>query len=163
MEQTRLTHDHHGGLVVFLIGMTIAKPWRPDLWLPVFTAMPRMLRELETREGSGLLGYEYLLMGPHPTVLQYWDGPESLYAYAADRDSRHLPAWREFNQRARAHPGAVGIWHETYVVDSAETLYNNTRPRGLARATRAVPAATGRAAARRVSLTRGPGQPHARA
>lgn len=135
----RFTHDHDGGLVVFLIGMTIGKPWRPDLWGPVFTAMPRMLRELTDDEDSGLLGYEYVLLGG-PAVLQYWSSADKLYAYAASRDARHLPAWRAFNERARAHPGAVGIWHETYVVDRAESVYNNLqRPRGLAAATRAVP------------------------
>jgi len=35
----RMTHDSHGDLVVFLIGMRINKPWRPDLWLPVFLAV----------------------------------------------------------------------------------------------------------------------------
>ena len=34
-------------LAVFLIGMTVRKPWRLDLWGPAFTAMPRMLRELD--------------------------------------------------------------------------------------------------------------------
>jgi hypothetical protein len=42
----RMTHDYDGDLVVFLIGMRINKPWRPDLWLPVFFAMPAMLAEL---------------------------------------------------------------------------------------------------------------------
>ncbi len=37
---SRMTHDYDGDLVVFLIGMRINKPWRPDLWLPVFNAMP---------------------------------------------------------------------------------------------------------------------------
>mgnify|MGYP003693751701 CR=1 FL=1 len=43
---SRMTHDHDGDLVLFLIGMRINKPWRPDLWLPVFNAMPAMLAEL---------------------------------------------------------------------------------------------------------------------
>jgi hypothetical protein len=28
----RMTHEYDGELVVFLIGMYINKPWRPDLW-----------------------------------------------------------------------------------------------------------------------------------
>ncbi|WP_299519626.1 DUF4188 domain-containing protein, partial [uncultured Serinicoccus sp.] len=40
------THAHDGELVVFHIGMTIRKAHRPDLWLPVVRAMPRMLTEL---------------------------------------------------------------------------------------------------------------------
>lgn len=145
---SRCTHEHEGDLVVFLIGMTINKPWRPDLWAPVFTAMPRMLRELTRREGSGLLGYEYLLMGPHPTVLQYWDSLDALYAYATDRDGLHLPAWRRFNNTARAHPEAVGIWHETHVVERSESVYNAAGARGLAAATRRVPVTPERGRAR---------------
>ena len=53
----RMTHDYDGDLVVFLIGMRINKPWRPDLWLPVFSAMPGMLAELLKDKESGLLGY----------------------------------------------------------------------------------------------------------
>ena len=41
----RMTHDHDGPLVVFLIGMRVNKLWRPDQWLPTFAAMPPMLRE----------------------------------------------------------------------------------------------------------------------
>jgi hypothetical protein len=33
----------------------------------------------------------------------------------------------------------VGIWHETFIVESAETLYASTRPMGLAGATEVVP------------------------
>jgi Domain of unknown function (DUF4188) len=46
MTAARMTHDYDGDLVVYLIGMRINRPWRPDLWLPVFSAMPRMLAEL---------------------------------------------------------------------------------------------------------------------
>jgi Domain of unknown function (DUF4188) len=53
----RMTHIHDGDLVVFLIGMRVNKPWRPDLWLPVFAAMPSMLAELSKNPDSGLLGY----------------------------------------------------------------------------------------------------------
>jgi hypothetical protein len=36
-----------GDFVVFLIGMRINKPWKVSKWLPVFLAMPRMIKELE--------------------------------------------------------------------------------------------------------------------
>ena len=62
---SRMTHDHDGDLVVFLIGMRINKPWRPDLWLPVFNAMPAMLAELSKDRDSGLLGYR-LTFGARP-------------------------------------------------------------------------------------------------
>ena len=68
----RMTHRYDGELVVFHIGMQINKPWRPDLWLPVFGAMPRMLRELSMDPDSGLLGYALLIGRGGPYVVQYW-------------------------------------------------------------------------------------------
>lgn len=135
----RLTHDYHGELVVFLIGCTINKIHRPDHWWPMLTAMPRMLRELSAEPDSGLLGYRLLLEGRNPVVVQYWDSLEKLYSYAADQDAEHRPAWRAFNKRAGKSPDSVGIWHETFVVDSAESIYNATGPLGLAKSTAAVP------------------------
>lgn len=43
------------GTVVFLIGMRINSLWRVRAWLPVFIAMPRMLRELYRQPEPGLL------------------------------------------------------------------------------------------------------------
>ena len=40
---------------------------------------------------------------------------------------------------ARRVPGAVGIWHETYVVERAEPVCGGMPPTGLARATSTVP------------------------
>lgn len=135
----RTTHQHEGELVVFLIGMRLNRPWRPDLWLPVFLAMPRMLAELSRDPGSGLLGYRLLLGAGGPTVVQYWDSAERLYAYASDPQQQHRPAWTAFNRRARKAPGAVGIWHETFVVERAESIYSGMPPVGLAAATASVP------------------------
>src|SRR5690606_16039381 len=64
----RMTHEHHGELGVFHIGMQINRWWRPDLWLPAFLAMPPMLRELSVDDESGLLGYELLLGRGGPYV-----------------------------------------------------------------------------------------------
>ncbi|MEE1617780.1 DUF4188 domain-containing protein [Brachybacterium sp. J153] len=130
------------GLVVFHIGMTITKPHRPDLWGPVFAAMPRMLRELyatksahERGEGEdpGFLGAQTLIGRGGPFVVQYWKSTEHLYAYARQSDREHLPAWKAFNAAARKHPGAVGIWHETFVVPpgGVETFYGNGAEVGL--------------------------------
>lgn len=135
----RMTHHHDGELVVFLIGMTINKPWRPDKWIPTFLAMPKMLRELSQDSESGLLGYRLAFEGKNPTVIQYWSSLEKLYAYATDSQALHRPAWTAFNRRARNAPGAVGIWHETYQVKAAESIYKGTPPMGLARATQHVP------------------------
>ena len=39
---------------------------------------------------------------------------------------------------ARKAPGAVGIWHETFLVDRAESVYVSTKPMGLPKATEVV-------------------------
>ena len=116
IESGRMTHDHDGELVVFLIGMRINRWWRPDLWLPVFNAMPPMLAELSKDPESGMLGYRLTLGEGGPLLIMYWDSHELLYAYASRPDAEHRPAWTRFNQRARKAPGAVGIWHETFQV-----------------------------------------------
>ena len=59
--------------------------------------------------------------------------------YEIAYEAAHRPAWTRFNQLARRAPGAVGIWHETYLVDRAETIYVGMPPSGLAKATAAVP------------------------
>ena len=79
----RFTHRHSGELVVFLIGMRVNRPWRPDLWLPVFLAMPRMLTELFREPGSGLLGCRFAIGAGGPVIVQYWDSVDRLYAYAS--------------------------------------------------------------------------------
>ncbi|WP_374928985.1 DUF4188 domain-containing protein [Kytococcus sedentarius] len=156
---TRHTHAHEGGLVVFHIGMTIQRPHRPDLWMPVFLAMPPMLTELHRNrdaaargeaEDLGFLGASTLLGGKGPWVVQYWRTVDHLYAYAKNQDLAHVPAWRRFNQAARRHPGAVGIWHETYVVPEGgvETFYGNGASVGLAEATGMVDAGSGTGDAR---------------
>ena len=135
----RMTHDYDGDLVVFLIGMRISKPWRLDLWLPVFTAMPAMLAELSKDKDSGLLGYRLTFGAGGPLLVQYWNSHEKLYQYASNRDAAHRPAWAAFNRRARKAPGAVGVWHETYVVERAESIYAGMPVSGLAAATSSVP------------------------
>lgn len=137
--QGRMTHRYEEELVVFHIGMQINRWWRPDLWLPVFTAMPRMLRELGTDPDSGFLGYELMLGAGGPYVVQYWSSMEKLYAYASSPSQEHRPAWSRFNRMARKVPGAVGIWHETFLVERAESVYVSTKPMGLPKATEVVP------------------------
>lgn len=137
----RTTHRHEGELVVFLIGMTINRWWRIDQWLPTALAMPRMLRELAADPESGMLGFRLTLEGAKPTVIQYWDSVEKLYAYASDREALHRPAWSAFNRRAREAPGVVGVWHETFHVERAESVYVDTPEMGLAAATESVPVA----------------------
>ncbi|MFV0375640.1 DUF4188 domain-containing protein [Microbacterium sp.] len=134
-----MTHRHDGELVVFHIGLEIHRWWRPDVWLPAFMAMPAMLRELFADPESALRGADVLIGRGGPYVVQYWSSLDALYAYATAPESEHRPAWTRFNKMARRHPGAVGIWHETYQVARAETMYVSTRRRGLAAATEAIP------------------------
>jgi len=140
---TRMTHSHQGELVVFLIGMRFNQPWRVRLWLPVFLAMPRMLTELSKDPESGLLGFRLTFGAGGPLIVQYWDSHEKLYDYASAPALEHRPAWTAFNRRARTAAGAVGIWHETYLVDRAESMYVGMPPAGLALATSAVPVPSG--------------------
>ena len=49
----RVTAEIEGDFVVFLIGMRINKLWKASKWLPVFLAMPKMVRELERSPDPG--------------------------------------------------------------------------------------------------------------
>jgi hypothetical protein len=136
----RVTHAYDGEeLVVFLIGMRINKPWRVRQWWPVFAAMPPMLKELSLDPDSGLLGYRMTLGAGGPTIIQYWNSTEKLYTYASAPDAKHRPAWAKFNRLARIAPAVAGIWHETFVVARAESIYVTMPPAGLAKATSTVP------------------------
>jgi hypothetical protein len=136
---SRMTHQYDGDLVLFLIGMRVNKPWRPDLWLPVFRAMPGMLAELARDPESGFLGSRLIFDPRGPWLVQYWNSVEKLYEYASNQQATHRPAWTAFNARARKAPGAVGIWHETFQVALAESIYVGMPPSGLAAATNLVP------------------------
>ena len=131
----RMTHDYDGELVVFLIGMSINKWWRVDQWLPVFRAMPGMLAELSRDRDSGLLGYRLVFDLRGPWLVQYWSSLDKLYDYAADPKAGHRPAWAAFNRNARKAAGAVGIWHETFPVSKAESVYVHSPAQGLLKAT----------------------------
>ncbi len=131
-------------VVVFLIGMRVNKPWKVATWWPVFTAMPRMLRHLQQHPEKGLLGFRQALL-PAPVLVQYWRSFADLEAFARDRDDPHLEPWRRFNRKVGAS-GDVGIWHETYRVQTAdiETIYGNMPATGLGAAFGTVPVQRGR-------------------
>lgn len=136
----RMTHAYNGEeLAVFLIGMRINKPWRVRQWWPVFCAMPPILKELSLDPDSGLLGYRMTLGAGGPTIIQYWNSTQKLYAYASDPHAKHRPAWAKFNRLTRKAPATVGIWHETFVIARAESIYVGVPPTGLAKATSIVP------------------------
>ena len=133
VERGRWTAQIEGDFVVFLIGMRVNRPLRVRSWLPVFTAMPRMLAELRRRPEAGLLGATLALAPGGPMVVQYWRSFEHLERYARDPDAEHLPAWRRFNRAARG-TGDVGIWHETFRVREGEyeAIYGDMPRIGLA-------------------------------
>lgn len=159
------THAHDDDVVVFNIGMTIRRKHRIDLWGPAFMAMPGMIAELSRNraaaergeeEDLGFLGAFTLMGRGGPWVVQYWRSTEDLYSYATSADARHLPAWKKFNAVARKHPGAVGIWHETFAVPASgiETLYGNGAVTGLGAVTGTIEATRrGRGARQRLGST----------
>lgn len=124
--------DFQDGTVVFLIGIRFNAIWRVDQWLPVFLAMPKMLRELNRNRNLGLLCYQNWFGWRQVMVAQYWQDMEHLMAYATSSDNEHLPAWTAFNRRARSAP-LVGIWHEAYEIrsETSHTIYRNMPPLGI--------------------------------
>jgi hypothetical protein len=142
----RMAAQIEGDFVVFLIGMRINKPWKLHKWLPVFLAMPRMLKELRARPESGFLG---AIFAPK-VIVQYWRSFEHLEAYARSKDNQHWPAWVAFNRRFGKSRGDVGIWHETYLVSAGryEAIYSGMPPFGLGEASTLIPAAGDRESAR---------------
>jgi len=122
----RMTVEIEGDFVVFLIGMRINKLWKIHKWLPVFLAMPPILKELDAHPESGCLGTIRSL----GVIVQYWRSFDHLEAYARNSDQKHWPAWVAFNKRTGGSRGDVGIWHETYHVRAGEyeAVYSGMRP-----------------------------------
>jgi hypothetical protein len=127
--------------VLFLIGMRFNNLWRVDKWAWFLSTMPSMLAELESKPGAGLLWYRTHLSWRMLTVQQYWESFDKLLAYAQDKEGEHFPAWAKF-MRTLSNDGAIGIWHETYLIEPGkyECVYGNMPPFGLAAATKMVPA-----------------------
>ena len=85
----RMTHQHDGELVVFLIGMRFNRPWRVDKWLPAFVAMPRMLAEHNAIvEALKELG-RAATVERHPEVSRFVD---ELRAHAQNEEQVLYPA-----------------------------------------------------------------------
>lgn len=130
----RFTTDNDRKLVVFLIGMRINKRRAIRKWLPVFTAMPGMIRELyEHKDELGFLSMESFFGLRTTVMITYWRSEEDLLAYS--KGQKHLTAWKNFNRKVGDND-AVGIYHETYVVPkgSYEAIYGNMPVYGLAKA-----------------------------
>jgi hypothetical protein len=146
----RFTAKMDEPFVVFMIGMRINKFLAIRQWLPTARVMGPMLRELYSHPEKGFLGGEFFFYGRGPVLVQYWRSFEDLEKFARDPEDPHMPAWQRFNREARSS-GAVGIWHETYIMGRGnyEAIYANMPEFGLAKATERVPAIGGRETARR--------------
>jgi hypothetical protein len=136
-------------VVLFLIGLRLNNLLAVRQWSSVVLAMPRMLAELDKRPESGLLFYRYYFSGRILLVQEYWESFDKLLAYAHDRAGLHFPAWAAFNRAVRSG-GAVGLWHETYLVEpgKSECIYVNMPKFGLAAAAAHVKAEGSLAAAK---------------
>lgn len=135
----RLTVAREEGFVLFLIGARINKWWMlPVVW-GIAAAMGRMMRELATDPSLGLLSAEGYF-GRTTLMVQYWRSFEDLQRYAHAKERKHLPTWRRWIQKWAE--GAVGIYHETYVVEPGtyECIYHHMPPFGLGRVGPLVPA-----------------------
>jgi len=127
------------GFVVFLIGVRINKWWMlPVIW-GMASAMTRMMRRLTADPDSGLLSAENF-GGRTTLMVQYWRSLEDLQRFARDKSNAHVPAWRRWIQEWGR--GAVGIWHETYVIEPGqyECIYHHMPAFGLGKVGPLVPA-----------------------
>lgn len=133
---TRFRADFPDGTVVFLIGMRFNRLRAVRSWFPVFTAMPRMLRELHRHPELGLLEASTWWAGRNLMTVQYWRSMDDLMRYATGRDAAHFPAWQRFRREAQ-QTGHVGIWHEAYEVDPGRShlLYGQMPAFGMGKAT----------------------------
>lgn len=142
-----------GDFVVFLIGMRINKPWKVHKWWPVSSAMPRMIKELQTKPELGFLGHIF----GFKVMVQYWRSFDHLEVYARSKEHEHLPAWKAFNASVGKSRGDVGIWHETYQVRAGEyeAIYSGMPEFGLGAASELIPVSKGTEGARdRIRLLR---------
>lgn len=144
----RMSGEVPGDVVVFAIGMRINRFWKVWKWLPVFLAMPKMLKEQFADPSIGHLSSRPMIGLRNFGVLQLWRSAEDLRAYAHGPGRLHLAAWQRFNARVGTS-GDVGIWHETYAVPAGamESVFVNMPRYGLGAAGEVFPAKGERASA----------------
>lgn len=144
----RYTIDNTEDIVVFIIGMRINNRMAVHKWLPVFNAMPGMIKELYTNKDElGFLSMESYFGLRTTAMIQYWRSTDDLLSYA--KNERHLTAWKKFNQ-ITSNNDTVGIYHETYQVKagSYESIYGNMPQYGLGKVLHHFPISTGKHSAR---------------
>jgi len=159
----RVTAERDDEFVVFHVGLRVNAFRKVHHWLPLVLVAPRIVRELVDDPESGLLGSR-TVVGPGIRSIgfvQYWESFDALREYARDGDGRHFPAWQEYYENGTSEDAAVGIWHETYVVDpdDSETVYNNMPAHGLGATDAEFVSASGdrRTASDRIGRTDGAG------
>jgi heme-degrading monooxygenase HmoA len=135
----RYTTENNDNIVVFLIGMRVNKRLALHKWLPVFNAMPGMIKELYTNKDElGFLSMESYFGLRTTVMIQYWRSTEDLLAYS--KNEKHLTAWKNFNKKI-GNNDAVGIYHETYElkIGNYESIYGNMPLYGLGKALKHIP------------------------
>src|SRR5699024_3754553 len=135
----RYTTENDEDMVVFIIGMRINRWLDFHKWVPVFAAMPPMIKELYThQEELGFLSLESFFGLRTTVMIQYWRSMDDLLAYA--RGEKHLKAWRDFNRKV-GNNKAVGIYHESYQVQQKnyESVFSNMPQYGLGKALTHIP------------------------
>ena len=147
--QGRFTAKTEDPFVVFLIGMRINKLLAVHKWFPMFQAMTPMISELSRHPEKGFLGGIFAFTTDGPFTVQYWRSFEDLERFARNPADPHLPSWQRFNRKAR-EGGAVGVWHETYLVGAGqyEAVYVNMPRFGLGNVTQHIPLSTRQGSAR---------------
>jgi hypothetical protein len=130
----RMTAKIDGEFVVFIIGMRINNPLIINQWLPILTAMPKMIKELYSKPEHGFLHHE-MWFSRTSLLIQYWRSLDHLLNYSNSPDGFHLPEWKKFIKNCEDKK-SVGIWHETYIIRSSsyETIYINMPAYGLGKA-----------------------------
>jgi len=147
----RFTAQTDEPFVVFLLGFRVNRFFAFKKWIPVSKAMFPMVRNLSRRRRSnGFLGGYPFFYWRGLGMVQYWRSFDDLEKFARDKNGLHIDTWRQFNQTIGSD-GSVGIWHETFLVESGhhEGVYTNMPVFGLAAGTRHVPAVGHRETARR--------------
>lgn len=130
INQGRYTAVQQENITLFLIGMRINKWYKIHKWLPVFMAMPPMMKELNQNPHLGCLNTEMFFRSRMNIIIQYWDSQEKLHEYS--KKPKHLKAWKSFLQLVKNND-TVAFYHETYNVakGQSENVYINMPDFGL--------------------------------
>lgn len=142
--------------VVFVMGVRVNRIFALRAWIGVMLSLRSMLHELHEKPETGFLGGHTHFCWRGVTLFQYWNSYEDLEKYSRNPSEGHMPGWQKFNRRVRKG-GAVGLWHEAYLVDPGcyEAVYADVPVSGLAKATKHIPAFGGKETRRRRDLRNG--------